>query len=75
MVYPRSDKRTHEKHPGKVREIAYRIKGSSSSMCFSIMAKIAEKIESESSDKWSDNLALQFSELQAEWEKVKEFIL
>jgi len=64
----------NEKHPGKVNEIAHRLKGSSSSMRFAIMARIADKIESESTDKWTDNLVLQFSELQAEWEKVKEII-
>jgi CheY-like chemotaxis protein/HPt (histidine-containing phosphotransfer) domain-containing protein len=63
-----------EKHPGKVNEIAHRLKGSSSSMRFGIMAKIADKIESESSDKWTNNIDLHYSELQAEWEIVKKII-
>jgi CheY-like chemotaxis protein len=63
-----------EKHPGKISEIAHRLKGSSSSMRFGIMAQIADKIESESSDKWTDNIDLHYSELQAEWEIVKKII-
>jgi hypothetical protein len=43
-------------------------------MRFGIMAQIADKIESESTDKWTDNLVLYYSELQAEWEIVKKII-
>jgi hypothetical protein len=38
------------------------------------MAKIAEKIESESFDNWNDQLEIQVSELKAEWEIVKKII-
>ena len=64
----------NEKHPGKVFAAAHRIKGSSNSMRFGIMAKIAEKIETESNANWNDNLELQLAELKAEWEIVKKFI-
>jgi PAS domain S-box-containing protein len=64
----------NEKHPGKVFAASHRIKGSSSSMRLGIMAKIAEKIESESNANWNDNLELQLAELKAEWEIVKRFI-
>jgi hypothetical protein len=43
-------------------------------MRFNLIAKIAEKIESESNDNWNDNLDLQLSELKAEWEIVKKII-
>jgi HPt (histidine-containing phosphotransfer) domain-containing protein len=64
----------NEKHLGKVFAAAHRIKGSSSSMRLRIMAKIAEKIETESNANWNDNLELQLAELKAEWEIVKKFI-
>jgi CheY-like chemotaxis protein/HPt (histidine-containing phosphotransfer) domain-containing protein len=63
-----------EKHPEKVFTAAHRLKGSSSSMRLGILAKIAEKIESESHANWNDNLELQIVELKAEWEIVKVFI-
>jgi HPt (histidine-containing phosphotransfer) domain-containing protein len=53
---------------------AHRIKGSASSMRLGILAKIAEKIESESIANWNDNIELQLAELKAEWEIVKVFI-
>jgi len=53
---------------------AHRIKGSASSMRLGILAKIAEKIESESNANWNDNIELQLAELKAEWEIVKVFI-
>jgi hypothetical protein len=43
-------------------------------MRFILLARIAEKIESESYENWNDDLALQLSELQAEWEIVKGII-
>ena len=43
-------------------------------MRFSLLAKIAEKIESESYENWNDDLALQLSELQVEWEIIKKII-
>ena len=43
-------------------------------MRLGIMAKIAEKIESESNANWNDNFELQLAELKAEWEIVKRFI-
>jgi CheY-like chemotaxis protein/HPt (histidine-containing phosphotransfer) domain-containing protein len=63
-----------EKDFKKVNTAAHTIKGSSSSMRFKLMAKIAEKIESESFDNWNDDLAIKFSELKAEWEIVKKII-
>ncbi len=63
-----------KKHPESVSAAAHKIRGSSSSMRFNIMAKIAEKIEMDSNDGWYDNLNLQLSELKAEWEIVKEII-
>jgi PAS domain S-box-containing protein len=63
-----------KKHPESVSAAAHKIRGSSSSMRFNIMAKIAEKIETESNDGWNDNLKLQLSELKAEWEIVREII-
>ena len=63
-----------EKDPTKVKIAAHKLKGSSSSMRLSLLAKIAEKIESESNDNWSDNLILNLSELIAEWEIVKKII-
>jgi HPt (histidine-containing phosphotransfer) domain-containing protein len=53
---------------------AHKIKGSSSSMRLSLMAKIAEKIEIESNDGWNDHLISQVSALKAEWEIVKKII-
>ena len=43
-------------------------------MRFSLLAKIAEKIECESYENWTDNLALHFSELQTECEIIKKII-
>jgi HPt (histidine-containing phosphotransfer) domain-containing protein len=63
-----------EKDSKKVNTAAHIIKGSSSSMRFRLMAKIAEKIESESNANWNDNLELQLAELKAEWEIVKKII-
>jgi CheY-like chemotaxis protein/HPt (histidine-containing phosphotransfer) domain-containing protein len=63
-----------EKDPKKVNIAAHTLKGSSSSMRFSLMAKIAEKIESESNDNWIDNIELLVSELKAESEIVKKII-
>jgi HPt (histidine-containing phosphotransfer) domain-containing protein len=68
------EKACKEKDSKKVNTAAHIIKGSSSSMRFSLLAKIAEKIESESYENWNDDLALQLSELQAEWEIVKKII-
>jgi PAS domain S-box-containing protein len=62
------------KHSESVNAAAHRIKGSSSSMRLGIMAKISEKIETESQVGWNDNLKLQLSELNAEWEIVKIII-
>ena len=63
-----------KKHHESVSAAAHKIRGSSSSMRFNIMAKIAEKIEMDSNDGWNDNLNLQLSELMAEWVIVKEII-
>jgi PAS domain S-box-containing protein len=63
-----------EKNPQKVNIAAHILSGSCSSMRFSLMAKIAEKMESQSYDTWDDDLALQFSELMVEWEIVKKMI-
>ena len=63
-----------DRHFKRVNAAAHIIKGSSSSMRFSLMAIIAEKIESESNDNWNDNLALQLSELKTEWDIVKKII-
>jgi hypothetical protein len=38
------------------------------------MAKIAEKIESESTENWNDSLDSHLSELNSEWEIVKKII-
>jgi CheY-like chemotaxis protein/HPt (histidine-containing phosphotransfer) domain-containing protein len=65
----------NEKDSEKVFTAAHRIKGSSSSMRFRLMTKIAEKIEMESNVGWNDNFKLHVSELKAEWEIVKEIIL
>jgi CheY-like chemotaxis protein/HPt (histidine-containing phosphotransfer) domain-containing protein len=63
-----------EKHPKKINAAAHIIKGSSSSMRFGLMAKIAEKIESESTENWNDSLDSHLSELNSEWEIVKKII-
>ena len=63
-----------EKNPIKVNKVAHKIKGSSNYMRFIIMAKIAEKIESELSDDWSDNVDGFTSELKSEWEIVRKII-
>ena len=63
-----------EKHPKKINAAAHIIKGSSSSMRFGLMAKIAEKIESESTENWNDILDSHLSELNSEWEIVKKII-
>jgi|GEM_PF-2532760 len=68
------EKACSEKSAGRVREVAHLIKGGSASMYFKIMTKIADKIESDSTGNWNDNLALQFSELKAEWEIVEKII-
>ncbi len=65
----------NRKHTESVNTAAHRIKGSSSSMRFGLMTKIAEKIEMESNASWNDNLKLHLSELKAEWEIVKKIIL
>jgi PAS domain S-box-containing protein len=62
------------KHPESLSAAAHKIKGSSSSMRLSLMAKIAEKIEIESNDGWNDHLISQVSALKAEWEIVKKII-
>jgi PAS domain S-box-containing protein len=64
----------NKNHPESVSAAAHEIRGSSSSMRFGIMAKIAQKIEMESNDGWNDNLKSQLSELKAEWEIVREII-
>jgi CheY-like chemotaxis protein/HPt (histidine-containing phosphotransfer) domain-containing protein len=64
----------NKNHPEGVSAAAHKIRGSSSSMRFGIMAKIAEKIEMEANNCWNDNLKLQLSELKAEWEIVREII-
>jgi CheY-like chemotaxis protein/HPt (histidine-containing phosphotransfer) domain-containing protein len=63
-----------EKDSIKVNSAAHIIKGSSSSMRFGLMAKIAEQIESESNDNFIDNFELKLSELKGEWEIVKKII-
>jgi PAS domain S-box-containing protein len=63
-----------EKNHQKVNIAAHTLKGSSSSMRFSLMAKILEKIESLSNDNWNENLALQLSALNAEWKIIKKII-
>jgi CheY-like chemotaxis protein/HPt (histidine-containing phosphotransfer) domain-containing protein len=63
-----------EKDFKKVNAAAHIIKGSSSSMRFKLMCKIAEIIESESHHGWNDDLEFQLSELKAEWEIVKKII-
>jgi HPt (histidine-containing phosphotransfer) domain-containing protein len=63
-----------EKNHQKVNIAAHTLKGSSSSMRFSLMAKILEKIESLTNDNWNENLALQLSALNAEWEIIKKII-
>ena len=68
------DNACKEKHPKKINAAAHIIKGSSSSMRFGLMAKIAEKIESESTENWNDILDSHLSELNSEWEIVKKII-
>jgi PAS domain S-box-containing protein len=68
------EKACKEKDAIKVNAAAHILKGSSGSMRFKLMAKIAEKIESESFDNWNDQLEIQVSELKAEWEIVKKII-
>ena len=63
-----------EKHPEKVHSAAHKIKGSSSYMRFSQIAKIADQIERESTETWNDELGLHLSELKAEWEIVKKIV-
>jgi len=63
-----------EKNAGRVSAAAHIIKGSSGSMYFTIMARIAGILESDSTDSWNDNIELQFSELKAEWETIKQII-
>ena len=63
-----------EKHPEKVHSAAHKIKGSSSYMRFSLIAKIADQIERESTETWNDELELHLSELKAEWEIVKKIV-
>lgn len=63
-----------EKNHHKVNIAAHRIKGSSSSMRFNLIAKIVEPIEIESKHNWNDNLILHLPELKAEWEIVKKII-
>jgi HPt (histidine-containing phosphotransfer) domain-containing protein len=63
-----------EKHPEKFHSAAHKIKGSSSYMRFSLIAKIADQIERESTETWNDELELHLSELKAEWEIVKKIV-
>jgi HPt (histidine-containing phosphotransfer) domain-containing protein len=63
-----------EKHPEKVNSAAHKIKGSSSYMRFSLITKIADQIERESTDAWNDELELHLSELKAEWEIVQKIV-
>ena len=63
-----------EKHPEKVHSAAHKIKGSSSYMRFSLIAKIADQIERESTETWNDELELHLSELKAEWEIVQKIV-
>jgi PAS domain S-box-containing protein len=63
-----------EKNHHKVNIAAHRIKGSSSSMRFNLIAKIVEPIEIESKHNWNDSLILHLPELKAEWEIVKKII-
>lgn len=51
----------NRKHTESVNTAAHRIKGSSSSIRFGLMTKIAEKIEMESNASWNDNLKLHLS--------------
>jgi len=68
------EKAYKEKDSIKVNAAAHIIKGSSSSMRFGLMAKIAEQMESESNDNFIDNFELKLSELKGEWEIVKKII-
>jgi hypothetical protein len=43
-------------------------------MRFSLIAKIADQIERESTETWNDELELHLSELKAEWEIVKKIV-
>jgi HPt (histidine-containing phosphotransfer) domain-containing protein len=63
-----------EKNQEKLHDAAHRLWGSSSNMRFSLMAEIVKKIESKSNDNWNSDLALELSELNAEWEIVKKII-
>ena len=63
-----------ERNIDRVNTAAHIIKGSSGSMYFTIMARIAGIIESDSTDNWNDNLELQLSELKTEWEIIKKII-
>jgi len=63
-----------EKNPKKVNTAAHKIKGSSNYMRFLIMATIAEKIEGELKNDWSDKVDRYTSELKAEWEIVQRII-
>ncbi len=63
-----------EKNPKKVNTATHKIKGSSNYMRFLIMATIAEKIEDELNNDWSENVDRYTSELKAEWEIVQKII-
>jgi HPt (histidine-containing phosphotransfer) domain-containing protein len=63
-----------EKNPKKVNTAAHKIKGSSSYMRFSLITKIADQIERESTDAWNNQVEIHLSELKAEWEIVKKIV-
>ena len=63
-----------EKHPEKVHSAAHKIKGASSYMRFSLITKIADQIERESTETWNDEVELHLSELKAEWDIVKKIV-
>ena len=63
-----------ERNQEKLHEAIHRLWGSSSTMRFSLMAKIVKKMQSKSNDNWNDDFALELSELKAEWETVKSII-
>jgi len=63
-----------EKNQEKLYLAVHKLWGSSSTMRFSLMAKIVKKIESKSNDDCNDDIASELSELKAEWEIVKKII-
>jgi HPt (histidine-containing phosphotransfer) domain-containing protein len=59
----------------KIHEEAHYFRGASLQIRFTLLAKIAEKMENDAKDNSLDNMNILLKELKVEWETVKEILL